>query len=974
MPDQFFRGARKSVAHLCVAAVVLCAWPTQPAEFVGASRPAAPRPAVSAGEVDAALQRAALAALGGREGAVVVLDAQTGRVRAAVNPRLAAEGAFPPGSAVKPFTLLAALRHGLLRPDSRLLCRKHFRRADADFTCAHPVFKPPFDAEQALAHSCNFFFARLGQRLDSALFKQTLSAHGLAPQPPARLADSQTHSHHAAPRTTTARVAPARWDTSAALGEGGALVVTPLRLVAAYAALFNGGRLYEPRPAAPENFRAREIGRVPLSAEERALLIAGMRGAVRHGTAEAAELDELPLHVFGKTGTATEIGGFRTHGWFVGFAAEDAGDGRHAEPDQTSAPAPPDSSPHDNLAPQRVRLAVLVFLRRGQGKQAAAGSRGIFAEYARLVPAGATEDQGGDAVGEANLRPNGSQPAASGSQSLTLTSQSAAARRAGGDLSVRVRPARDAGVLALPLEEYLFGALAAEASTEDEFAALKAQAVTSRTYALRHLGRHAREGYDFCATTHCQRFLRVSGENARPDFHPVLRDALAETEGETLRDPRGQTAAAYFSASCGGMTANVETLWGDPAQLAFERGVRDEACAATRYSRWTDAVPARQLLVALREDPRTDVGSRLSSVRVLRRDRTGRAELVEVSGDRRRTLRGWDFKIIVGRTLGWSIIKSSRFTVERAGASFVFRGSGFGHGLGLCQNGAHVLARRGADYRQILAHYFPGASVARGSDASRIEHRSDASRIGDRTERPARADSARGWMPDASAPLPAAEPSPPAASSARGPRAAAVATRLTLSSENFRASYAARSAANARREVEAALAALEAARADLLRRLSAASLRPPAGPRVEVNFNETTADFVAATGQPAWAAAATRGNRVELQPLALLSRRGVVTQTLRHELAHVLIDRLAHGRAPRWLTEGLAAHFAGEGALLSRHAPRARMSVAELEQKLSAPASAAEMRALYAAAHREVAALVRAEGEPAAWRRAAAAP
>jgi stage II sporulation protein D len=549
-------------------------------------------------------------------------------------------------------------------------------------------------------------------------------------------------------------------------------------------------------------------------------------------------------------------------------------------------------------------------------------------------------------------------------------------------LIVRVRPARDADALALPLEEYLFGALAAEASTEDEFAALQAQAVVSRTYALRHLGRHARDGFDFCATTHCQRFLRVTNANARPDFHPMLRDALADTAGETLRDSRGATAAAYFSASCGGATANVETLWGDPAREPYERGVRDEACAATAHSRWTDAVPARQLLLALREDPRTDVGSRLSSVRVIRRDRTGRAELVEVAGDRRRTLRGWDFKIIVGRTLGWSIIKSSRFEVARAGDKFVFRGSGFGHGLGLCQNGAHVLARRGADYRQILAHYFPGAAVSRRGDAPR----QDAG---------PRANSTRGWMPDATSPLylPATAPlhlsataplhlsaasplpltatSPPAAPPARVSRAATAAPRLTLSSENFRATYEARSGANARREVEAALVTLEAARADLLRRLAAASLAWPAARRVEINFNETTAGFVAATGQPAWAAAATRGHRVELQPLALLRRRGVVAQTLRHELAHVLLDALSRGRAPRWLAEGLAAHFAGEGPLLARHAPRGRTSIEELERKLSAPATASEMRALYAAAHREVASLIRAEGEPAAWRRAA---
>ena len=71
--------------------------------------------------------------------------------------------------------------------------------------------------------------------------------------------------------------------------------------------------------------------------------------------------------------------------------------------------------------------------------------------------------------------------------------------------------------------------------------------------------------------------------------------------------------------------------------------------------------------------------------------------------------------MIVGRALGWNVIKSSRFDVVRAGANFVFRGTGFGHGLGLCQEGAHALARRGSTYRQILGHYFPGTGI--GSNA-----------------------------------------------------------------------------------------------------------------------------------------------------------------------------------------------------------------------------------------------------------------
>src|SRR5207253_1662269 len=95
---------------------------------------------------------------------------------------------------------------------------------------------------------------------------------------------------------------------------------------------------------------------------------------------------------------------------------------------------------------------------------------------------------------------------------------------------------------------------------------------------------------------------------------------------------------------------------------------------------------------------------------VSKRDETGRAEFITVEGEHRKTVRGWDFKIIVGRVLGWNILKSSRFEVSRSGSNFVFRGSGFGHGLGLCQEGAHVMAARGVSYERILEKYFPGTT------------------------------------------------------------------------------------------------------------------------------------------------------------------------------------------------------------------------------------------------------------------------
>ena len=752
-----------AVALLCVATALIFAWPARrPRSEVAAtdaepSHPSATR--VSAEEADARLQSAAATAMAGRDGAVVVMDAQTGRIRAAVNLELAASAALPPGSSVKPFTLLAALRSRIVEPRSRLACRRHFRRPGVEFSCAHPVFNPPFDAEQALAHSCNYYFARLGERLNLEDFNHTLASFGFGPR---GTNDGRRHStpeadqHHSRPRdsqpradttfdprhsqqstarrssapaashvssaatssATSPRLPRAPLRVSTALGEGDALLVTPLQLLSAYAALFNGGRLLEPQQAASPDSSARELSRVSVSDEERGLLVAALRGAVRYGTAADAKLGELPLRVFGKTGTATEIGGFRTDGWFVGFASAPNTTDRSATSHGNTAPhnttrvsaahsdvaavsgdnAESNNSPSSangrapQPAPSEVSLAVLVFLKRSQGRQAAAAARTVFAEYARLANAGTTTRNLFD-DSRSSFDPS-NDAGATANDSGASQSPRAQTPRDARALTVRVRQSHDSAAVAMPLEEYLFGVLAAEASTEDEFAALKAQAIVSRTYAVKHLGRHARDGFDFCATTHCQRYLRVTPSNSRPEFHAALRRAVSETSGETLRDARGRIINAYFSASCGGMTADIATLWGTPAQEPYERGVRDDFCTTAPHARWTDRVPARRLLLALREDARSDVGARLDGVTVVKRDRTGRAELVAVAGERRRVLRGWDFKIIVGRTLGWSVIKSSRFTVTREGDDFVFRGSGFGHGLGLCQHGAHTLARR----------------------------------------------------------------------------------------------------------------------------------------------------------------------------------------------------------------------------------------------------------------------------------------
>jgi stage II sporulation protein D len=817
-------------------------------------------------ELDAALQNIAEESLRDREGAILVMDPQTGRLRAAVNPRLAFEQTYPPGSAIKPFTALAAMRAGWLERDTRHRCRTRYTRGEYEIVCSHPRSDAPFDLPRALAYSCNDFFATVGERLSEGAFNATLAGFGFGQRTGVDAAEAE------------GRLPRGDWRVEAALGDTDRLLVTPIQLLAGYAALVNGGRLYRPRRATDSALVPREAARLGIAPEHRAALIEGMRGAVKYGTAAKASLGDLPGYVFGKTGTSTASNGFRTQGWFIGFAAE--------------------KNPVGVPRPEQVSLGVLVFLRRAHGSQCADLA-------APILKCGMGDAECGMKVNPPSATrlppPDPSEPSTP---------------------SLRVHSIRENITRELSLEEYLLGVVSSEASIETEAEALKALAVVSRTYALNNRGRHQREGYDFCNLTHCQQY-RPPPATLRAEF----RGAVAETAGETLRDATGKRAEVYFHSACGGVTANIEWLWGAPSPAPSHlRGVRDEFCAAMPNRQWRQTISAAQLLHALQSDERTDVGARLHTIVVSKRDETGRAAEVTLEGERRRTVRGWDFKIVIGRALGWQMIKSSRFEVTRAGNAFLFRGGGFGHGLGLCQNGAHVMAKRGMSSRRILNHYFPGATVAQMVAWER-SHPLPTVAAGYTAQ--------TGGLPD----------------------------RLQAS-EHFRVRFP--------RDVETewiaqSLRTLEGARADLIARAERAGLRWAESQLFEVVFHATTASFQAATGQSGWAAGATRGRRIELQPIGLLRKRGLLTTTLRHELGHAAIEVLGGGRTPRWLAEGLAIDLAGEGRSLPR--VRSHLSIEELERRLAQPTSVAAMRELYAQAWRAVRRLIESEGDAAIWKR-----
>jgi stage II sporulation protein D len=274
------------------------------------------------------------------------------------------------------------------------------------------------------------------------------------------------------------------------------------------------------------------------------------------------------------------------------------------------------------------------------------------------------------------------------------------------------------------LEAYLLGVVSAEMGrrSESEFEALKAQAVVSRTYALRNLRRRAALGFDLHAGVADQVYSGSASET------PEGLQAVGSTRGLVLTHGGAPIDAFYYS-TCGGQTADGTEAF-RAASRPYLRSFPDVDANGEAYCRispryrwreeWTGGalrttlrrtLPATARVTAAMADEVRDVyvAQRTASGRVGRLGITLRADHVMVDGPQVRQ---------VLRPATGDLLRSAAFTLTstRAGQAIsrlVAEGSGAGHGVGLCQWGAVGRARVGQDYRSILGAYYPGATLQR---------------------------------------------------------------------------------------------------------------------------------------------------------------------------------------------------------------------------------------------------------------------
>lgn len=216
-----------------------------------------------------------------------MLSVETGKVVAIYHPNVVARRVARPGSAIKPFVLLALLRSGKVTPNDELVCRRRVRVGGHDLDCRHVKTVEPMNAERALAYSCNAYFTDRGGRLTDDELTTAFREAGFGGA-----------THLVADEATGAVTTVTSHDSIQlkAVGEEG-IAVTPLQMAVAYRKLAQA-------PADPAMDTVR----------------AGMRGAVEYGTAQAAA--DRNREVWGKTGTSTAAEGSWTHAWFAGFTRD----------------------------------------------------------------------------------------------------------------------------------------------------------------------------------------------------------------------------------------------------------------------------------------------------------------------------------------------------------------------------------------------------------------------------------------------------------------------------------------------------------------------------------------------------------------------------------------------------------------------------------------------------------------------------
>ena len=248
----------------------------------------------------------------------------------------------------------------------------------------------------------------------------------------------------------------------------------------------------------------------------------------------------------------------------------------------------------------------------------------------------------------------------------------------------------------LPLERYLEGVVGSELPASWSAEVKKAQAVAARSYAL--VQRARREGYYAMESSTLDQVFRPGAVDSR------TTEAVKATRGQVLVQD-DSLVEAFYHATCAGHTEAAAYVWPERG-VPFDWSTTCDHCQGSPLYSWERSLSIAELSEALRKE-RSGMGI-VTALRVLGRTPSGRARSIRlITENGTVVLGGNDFRRIVGYTK----VRSTRFEIEEVDEGLLLEGHGAGHGVGMCQWGAHGMVGADHTYEQVLQHYYGGTKL-----------------------------------------------------------------------------------------------------------------------------------------------------------------------------------------------------------------------------------------------------------------------
>ncbi|MFP5470565.1 MAG: SpoIID/LytB domain-containing protein [Bacteroidia bacterium] len=238
------------------------------------------------------------------------------------------------------------------------------------------------------------------------------------------------------------------------------------------------------------------------------------------------------------------------------------------------------------------------------------------------------------------------------------------------------------------LPQYIEGVVESESGSGQSIEYYKIQATISRTYALSHFTRHQSEGFNLCDQVHCQVY------HHRSLYNEFIPQAVVETKNMVLVDADINLITAAFHSNCGGQTVNSEDVW--TQQLSYLRSVKDPFCTDQSQATWTKEIDKEKFIAYIKT-------KNAPSLRENILDSTSFNFFQDV---RKIYYSGDGYRVPLRKMRDDWTFKSTFFSTEEIDGKIIVNGKGFGHGVGLCQEGAMKMAQLGYSFLEILRFYY----------------------------------------------------------------------------------------------------------------------------------------------------------------------------------------------------------------------------------------------------------------------------